>query len=141
MIQLPTPKEPSQAIRRVAITAVGAYLPDRVLSNDDLERMVDTSDEWIRERTGISERRIVDKGTGCSLLASRAAQDALRRRGITADDIDLIVVATVTPDMSFPATACLVQDQIGASRAWGFDLSAACRIRFPHLITGRTVSS
>lgn len=126
MIQLPTPKEPSQAIRRVAITAVGAYLPDRVLSNDDLERMVDTSDEWIRERTGISERRIVDKGTGCSFLASRAAQDALRRRGITADDIDLIVLATVTPDMSFPATACLVQDQIGASRAWGFDLSAAC---------------
>ena len=126
MIQLPTPKEPSQAVRRVAITAVGAYLPDRVLSNDDLERMVDTSDEWIRERTGISERRIVDKGTGCSFLASRAAQDALRRRGITADDIDLIVLATVTPDMSFPATACLVQDQIGASRAWGFDLSAAC---------------
>ena len=126
MIQLPTPKEPSQGVRRVAITAVGAYLPDRVLSNDDLERMVDTSDEWIRERTGISERRIVDKGTGCSFLASRAAQDALRRRGISADDIDLIVVATVTPDMSFPATACLVQDQIGASRAWGFDLSAAC---------------
>ena len=126
MIQLPAPKEPSQAIRRVAITAVGAYLPDRVLSNDDLERMVDTSDEWIRERTGISERRIVDKGTGCSFLASRAAQDALRRRGISAEDIDLIVVATVTPDMSFPATACLVQDRIGASRAWGFDLSAAC---------------
>lgn len=126
MIQLPTPKDPSQAIRRVAITAVGAYLPDRVLSNDDLERMVDTSDEWIRERTGISERRIVDKGTGCSFLASRAAEDALRRRGITADDVDLIVVATVTPDMSFPATACLVQDRIGASRAWGFDLSAAC---------------
>ncbi len=126
MIQLPTPKDPSQAIRRVAITAVGAYLPDRVLSNDDLERMVDTSDEWIRERTGISERRIVERGTGCSSLASRAAQDALRRRGITADDVDLIVVATVTPDMSFPSTACLVQDRIGASRAWGFDLSAAC---------------
>ena len=126
MIQLPYPKEPSQAVRRVAITSVGAYLPERVLSNDDLERMVDTSDEWIRERTGISERRIVEKGTGCSFLASRAAQDTLRRRGISADEVDLIVVATVTPDMSFPATACLVQDQIGASRAWGFDLSAAC---------------
>lgn len=126
MIQLPNGRASSQAIRRVAITSVGAYLPNRVLSNDDLERMVDTSDQWIRERTGISERRIVEKGTGCSFLASRAAQDALRRRGITADDIDLIVVATVTPDMSFPATACLVQDQIGASRAWGFDLSAAC---------------
>ena len=114
MIQLPTPKAPSPAVRRVAITSVGAYLPDRVLSNEDLERMVDTSDQWIRDRTGISERRVVEKGTGCSFLAARAA------------DIDLIVVATVTPDMSFPATACLVQDRIGASRAWGFDLSAAC---------------
>ena len=126
MIQPPYPPEPSRAIRRVAITSVGACLPDRVLSNEDLERMVDTSDEWIRERTGISERRIVEKGTGSSVLASRAAEDALRRRGIDAGDIDLIVVATVTPDMSFPATACLVQDRIGARRAWGFDLSAAC---------------
>lgn len=126
MIQLPHSRDSSQAVRRVAITSVGAYLPERVLSNDDLERMVDTSDQWIMERTGIRERRIVEKGTGCSFLAARAAQDALRRRGIAADEIDLIVVATVTPDMSFPATACLVQDRIGASRAWGFDLSAAC---------------
>ena len=126
MIQLPGSEQTSNAIRRVAISSVGAYLPDRVLSNDDLEKMVDTSDQWIRERTGISERRIVEKGTGCSFLAARAAEDALRRRGMSAEDIDLIVVATVTPDMYFPATACLVQDQIGARRAWGFDLSAAC---------------
>lgn len=126
VIQLPHSENAQRAIRRVAITSVGAYLPDKVLSNADFERMVDTSDEWIVERTGIRERRIVEKGTGCSYLASRAAEDALRRRGISADDVDLIVVATVTPDMSFPATACLVQDQIGASRAWGFDLSAAC---------------
>lgn len=126
MIQPPGSEPTSRTVRRVAITSVGAYLPERVLSNHDLERMVDTSDQWIRERTGISERRIVEKGTGCSFLAARAAEDALCRRGITADDIDLIVVATVTPDMSFPATACLVQDQIGARRAWGFDLSAAC---------------
>ena len=126
VIQLPSSEDSRRAVRRVAITSVGAYLPERILSNADLERMVETSDEWIVERTGIRERRVVEKGTGCSYLASRAAEDALRRRGISAEDIDLIVVATVTPDMSFPATACLVQDEIGASRAWGFDLSAAC---------------
>lgn len=127
MIQPPLPGRNSNgAVRRVAMTSVGACLPDRVLSNADFERMVDTSDEWIRERTGIRERRVVEKGTGCSVLAARAAEDALDRRGLTAEDLDLIVVATVTPDMSFPATACLVQDRIGARRAWGFDLSAAC---------------
>lgn len=115
-----------QPVRPVAITSVGAYLPDKVLTNAHFEEIVDTSDQWIVERTGIRERRVVDQGTGCSFLASRAAQDALERRGISADEIDLIVVATVTPDMNFPATACLVQDDIGASRAWGFDLSAAC---------------
>ncbi len=114
------------AVRRVAITSVGACLPDRVLTNAHFEELVETSDEWIVARTGIRERRRVEPGTGCSFLASRAARDALDRRGITADEVDLIVVATVTPDMSFPATACLVQDDIGASRAWGFDLSAAC---------------
>ena len=124
MIQPPFSDAP--AVRRVAITSVGAYLPDKVLSNADFEQMVDTSDRWIVERTGIRERRVVDPGTGCSFLASRAAEDALRRRGLPADELDLIVVATVTPDMVFPATACLVQDQIGAGRAWGFDLSAAC---------------
>ena len=120
------PFSDAPAVRRVAITSVGAYLPDKVLSNADFEQMVDTSDRWIVERTGIRERRVVDPGTGCSFLASRAAEDALRRRGLPADELDLIVVATVTPDMIFPATACLVQDQIGAGRAWGFDLSAAC---------------
>ncbi len=110
----------------MAITSVGQYLPEGKLTNADFERMVDTSDEWIVERTGIRERRVVPRGTGCSFLASRAAQDALHRRGISADEVDLIVVATVTPDMFFPATACLVQDDIGAGRAWGFDISAAC---------------
>jgi 3-oxoacyl-[acyl-carrier-protein] synthase-3 len=88
--------------------------------------MVDTSDAWIVERTGIRERRIVDNGTGTSDLAAAAAQEALDRRGIGPDDIDLIIVGTVTPDMMFPSTACLVQDKLGAKRAWGFDLSAAC---------------
>jgi 3-oxoacyl-[acyl-carrier-protein] synthase-3 len=112
--------------RRATITSIGRFLPDRVLSNQDLEQMVDTSDAWIVERTGIRERRIVDNGTGTSDLAAAAAQEALDRRGIGPDDIDLIIVGTVTPDMMFPSTACLVQDKLGAKRAWGFDLSAAC---------------
>ena len=111
---------------RATITSIGRFLPERVLSNNDLEGMVDTSDQWILERTGIRERRIAEKGTGSSELAAAAAQEALDRRGISAKDVDLIIVATVTPDMVFPATACLVQDKLGASRAWGFDLSAAC---------------
>ena len=113
-------------LRRATITSVGRYLPERVLTNQDLAEMVETSDEWIHGRTGIRERRIVERGTGTSELAAKAAQEALDRRGISADDVDLIIVGTVTPDMMFPATACLVQDKIGASRAWGFDLSAAC---------------
>ena len=113
-------------LRRATITSVGRYLPEKVLSNQDLAKMVETSDEWIHGRTGIRERRIVERGTGTSELAAKAAQEALERRGISADDVDLIIVGTVTPDMMFPATACLVQDKIGASRAWGFDLSAAC---------------
>ena len=113
-------------LRRATITSVGRYLPEKVLTNQDLAKMVETSDEWIHDRTGIRERRIVERGTGTSELAANAAQEALDRRGISADDVDLIIVGTVTPDMMFPATACLVQDKIGASRAWGFDLSAAC---------------
>ena len=112
--------------RRAAITSVGRFLPEKVLTNQELAKMVDTSDEWILARTGIRERHIVEKGTGTSELAAKAAQEALDRRGLSADDIDLIIVGTVTPDMMFPATACLVQDKINASRAWGFDLSAAC---------------
>jgi len=98
----------------------------RVMSNADLEKLVDTSDEWIRERTGIRERHVVEPGVGSSDLATAAARILLESRGVSAEDIDLIVVASVTPDMMFPATACLVQDKLGATNAWGFDLSAAC---------------
>jgi 3-oxoacyl-[acyl-carrier-protein] synthase III len=112
--------------RRARITALGRYVPERVLTNADLEKMVDTSDEWIRTRTGITQRHIVDPGTPTSVLAAAAAQDALRRRGLSPSEVDLIIVATVTPDMMFPATACLVQHKIEATRAWGFDISAAC---------------
>ena len=112
--------------RRATITSIGRFLPDTVLSNKELESMVDTTDQWIIDRTGIRERRIVDRGTGTSELAAAAAQEALDRRGIGASDVDLIIVGTVTPDMMFPSTACLVQDKLGASNTWGFDLSAAC---------------
>lgn len=112
---------------RAAITAVGHYLPEDRLTNADLEKLVDTNDEWIRTRTGIRERRILrDPDKATSYMATRAAQEVLDRRGISADEIDLIIVGTVTPDMLFPATACLVQDQLGASNAWGYDVSAAC---------------
>jgi len=110
---------------RAAITAVARYLPERVLSNFDLERMVETSDEWIRARTGISERRILD-GQPTSYMATAVARDLLEQRGVEATQIDLIIVATITPDMAFPSTACLVQDRIGATKAWAYDLSAAC---------------
>jgi len=112
--------------RRAAITALGTHVPERVVTNADLERTVDTSDEWIRTRTGIEKRHVVEPGTPTSAIAALAAQDALRRRGIGAEELDLIIVATVTPDMLFPATACLIQDRIGAKKAWGFDVSAAC---------------
>ncbi|QXD13738.1 ketoacyl-ACP synthase III [Rhodocaloribacter litoris] len=112
---------------RAAITAVGHFLPEDRLTNADLEKMVDTSDEWIRTRTGIRERRILwDKDKATSYMAAEAARDLLRKRGIEPEEIDAIIVATVTPDMFFPATACLVQAAIGAKNAWGFDLSAAC---------------
>ena len=105
---------------------MGRFLPEKVLSNFDLEKMVNTSNEWILARTGIRERHIVDKGVATSDLAAAAARDMLARRGLAPDDIGTIIVGTVTPDMMFPSTACLVQDKIGASRAWGFDISAAC---------------
>jgi 3-oxoacyl-[acyl-carrier-protein] synthase-3 len=111
---------------RAKISSVGTYVPPRLLTNADLEKMVDTNDQWIVDRTGIRERHLVDKGVATSDLASEAAKDCLQRRGIEASELDVIVVATVTPDMLFPATACLVQDKIGAKGAWGFDLSAAC---------------
>lgn len=112
--------------RRARITSLGRYVPDRVVTNKDLEKIVNTSDEWIRTRTGIRERRYAEPGTPASDLCFRAAQDALDRRGVAASEIELIIVATVTPDMLFPATACLVQDRLKATRAWGFDISAAC---------------
>lgn len=111
---------------RAKISALGTYVPPRLLTNADLEKMVETSDEWIRERTGIRQRHIVDKGIGTSELAAQAACRALSQRGIAATDIEAIFLGTVTPDMAFPATACLVQDRIGAKAAWGFDISAAC---------------
>lgn len=119
------PLRTRQPERRATITAVGHYLPERVMTNADFEKILDTSDEWIRTRTGISERRIMEEGAS-SDMAARAVQAMLARRGIDASEIDLIIVATVTPDMFFPATGCLVQDMVGASHAWAFDLSAAC---------------
>ena len=101
------------------------YVPDKIMDNAYFEKLVDTTDEWIRTRTGIIERRLLEDGA-TSTLATKAAEDLLRTRKISAEEIDVIIVATVTPDMFFPATACLVQDNIGAKNAWGFDLSAAC---------------
>jgi 3-oxoacyl-[acyl-carrier-protein] synthase-3 len=112
--------------KRARITSLGRYVPERVLTNADLERIVDTNDEWIRTRTGIRERHVVEPGTPTSALAARSAQDALARRGIGPEELDLIIVATVTPDMLFPSTACVIQDRLKATRAWGFDISAAC---------------
>ncbi len=111
---------------RAKISSVGCYVPPRLLTNADLEKMVETNDQWIQDRTGIRQRHLVDKGVATSDLAAEAARDCLRHRGIEASDLDAILVATVTPDMMFPATACLVQEKIGAKGAWGFDLSAAC---------------
>jgi 3-oxoacyl-[acyl-carrier-protein] synthase III len=108
------------------ITGVAGYVPPKVLTNADLEKMVNTNDEWIRTRTGIRERHIVEDGAASSDLATAAAKQLLAQTNTDPVDIDLIVVASVTPDMFFPATACLVQDRLGAKKAWGFDLSAAC---------------
>ncbi len=108
------------------ITGVAGYVPPKVLTNADLEKMVETNDEWIRTRTGIRERRIAEAGTASSHLATEAAKTLLAQTKTDPTEIDLIIVASVTPDMLFPATACLVQDRLGAKRAWGFDLSAAC---------------
>jgi 3-oxoacyl-[acyl-carrier-protein] synthase-3 len=113
-------------LARVKISALGTYVPPRLLTNADLEKMVETTDQWIVERTGIRERHIVDKGVATSDLAAEAARKALAQRGIDASDLDAILVGTVTPDMLFPSTACLVQHKLGAKGVWGFDLSAAC---------------
>src|SRR5260370_23431425 len=114
--------------RRLAakMTGVAGYVPPRLLTNADLERMVDTTDEWIQQRVGLRERHVVDKGVATSHLATAAAQKVLEKTRTKPEEIELIIVATVTPDMFFPATACLVQNRIGATHAWGFDLSGAC---------------
>jgi 3-oxoacyl-[acyl-carrier-protein] synthase III len=112
-------------VYNATVTAVGMYVPDEVLDNAFFEKIVDTTDEWITTRTGIKERRRLKVGA-TSDLASEAAKDLLKTHNINAEDIDVIIVATITPDMFFPATACLVQEKIGAKKAWGFDFSAAC---------------
>ena len=114
--------------KRIAakITGVASYLPPRVLTNHDIEKIVDTTDEWIRTRTGIRERHYADPGVASSHLGTEAAKKLLAAKGVPPEEIELIVVATVTPDMLFPATACLIEDRLGAKNAWGFDLSAAC---------------
>ena len=119
-------KNDQRFVRPVKIAALATYVPPRVMTNADLEKLVDTNDEWIRQRTGVVERHVVDSGVGTSALVVPAAQQAVAQAGLTPDDIDLIVVGTTTPDTVFPSTACLVQHQIGASNAWGFDLGAAC---------------
>ena len=115
-----------RALRRVKIAGLSTYVPPRLLTNADLERMVETSDEWILQRTGIRERHIVDEGMATSDMAKEAALGAIQQAGIGPEDVGFIVVGTTTPDMIFPSTACMLQDKIGATRAWGFDLGAAC---------------
>lgn len=122
--------------RPVGITATGQHYPERRVTNDDLSKVMETSDEWIRPRTGIGSRHWVEKGIGASELAIPALQMALDQRGMKADELEAIIVATVTPDTFFPATACRVQDAIGAKNAFGFDLSAACSGFLYALTTG-----
>jgi 3-oxoacyl-[acyl-carrier-protein] synthase III len=119
---MPTPNP----LRSVSITGTGSYVPERILTNADLEKMVETSNDWIVTRTGIRERRIAAENQNTSDLSVEAAKKAMEQAGVTALDLDLIIVATVTPDTFFPATACWVQKKIGAKNAAAFDLSAAC---------------
>lgn len=123
--------------KRATITGVGHYLPEYRLTNHELEQMVETNDEWIQTRTGIKERRILkDEDKATAYMGSEAAKEVLEQRGISADEIDTIIVATVTPDYLFPATACLIQKEIGADNAYAFDLSAACSGFLYALTTG-----
>ncbi len=126
-------------VRRVEIKSLATYVPPKLLTNADLELMVETTDEWILKRTGIRQRHIVDPGVATSDLAAEAAKKAIEKAGLTPDDIDVIIVGTVTPDMMFPSTACLVQAKIGANKAWGFDLSAACSAFTYALTVGNTI--
>ena len=121
---------------RAKISALGTYVPPRLLTNADLEKMVDTTNDWIMSRVGIRERHIVEKGVATSDLAVEAAKKALANRGFAPTDIEALIVGTVTPDMLFPSTACLVQHKLGAKGAWGFDISAACSAFLYSLRTG-----
>lgn len=112
--------------KRVGIIGVGSYLPEKVLTNEDLEKMVDTSDEWITTRTGIKERRIADEGVAVSDMAKEASLEALKDAGLKPADVELVIVATITPDMPLPSTACILQSKIGAKNAVCFDIGAAC---------------
>jgi 3-oxoacyl-[acyl-carrier-protein] synthase III len=112
--------------RRAKISALGTYVPPQVLTNKDLEKMVDTNDQWILDRTGIRERHILPPGQATSDMCVQAAKKCLAQRAIEPTDVEVVIVGTVTPDMMFPSTACLVQDKIGAKGAWGFDVSAGC---------------
>ena len=120
------PIERRTGLRRTRIASIATYVPPRVLTNADLEKMVDTNDEWIMQRVGIRERHVVDPGTATSDLAKEASLVAIARAGLTPADIDFILVATTTPDTMFPSTACVLQEKIGAPNAWGYDLMAAC---------------
>jgi 3-oxoacyl-[acyl-carrier-protein] synthase-3 len=111
---------------RAKITALGSYVPPRVLTNSELEKMVDTTNDWILERTGIRERHLVDPGVAASDLATAAARNLAERHNVDLSEVEAIIVGTVTPDMMYPATACLVQKKLGIPQAWGFDLSAGC---------------
>ena len=123
--------------RTAAITSVGTYLPEDRLTNADLEKLVDTNDEWIRTRTGIRERRILrDPDKATAFMATEASRACLAKAGVAPEEVDCILLATITPDMVFPATACLVQDALGAHRAWGYDISAACSGFLYALTTG-----
>jgi len=123
-------------VSRAKITALGCYVPPRLLTNDELEKLVETSNEWILGRTGIHTRHIADPEMATSDMAVEAARATLAQRGLQASDVEVIIVCTVTPDMLFPSTACLVQDKIGARKAWGFDLMAACSSFLYGLTTG-----
>lgn len=112
--------------RRAVITGVGHYVPEKILSNKELEKLVETNDEWIVSRTGIKERRILEGERGSSFLGYHAARMILKEKNISPDEIDLIICATVTPDTFFPSNACRIQDELGASNAWGMDLNGAC---------------
>jgi len=116
----------ARTLLTAGITRVGLSYPDHIMTNHDLEAMVETNDQWIVERTGIRERRIAEKGTGASVYGAKAAIQALEHAGLRPDQVDQIIVPTVTPDMVFPPTACLIQEMIGAENAWGYDLEAAC---------------